>query len=441
MVLRAGDWRAILAAYRDWLTTWYKPPAAKPWFESAFALVTSNVHYDAVADPQARGAIQPSADAMLRYIGVCDYVHRFGWGASKTYGEWGDYTHYDEIGGLDYFRENIRAVQQSGIAVSLYLDGYLSCAKGQAVGAHAAAWAMKRADGSPSFVPEYQAYNQCPYIEGWQQHLAETYRRVHNDLAPKVMYIDEYGATDGRWICRAKDHGHNGYEIPYAGEVAMVQRIRAAVGPEVALYTEYPPAEVSRQILDGSITYQALWSADEEPVAPHFIDLPRFVFPAFKQFHILYYVPNRAGNWWLLKFPFFNGEVYRIGEPNLPGMDEPSLAFLRRAVQLQCAHRAAFASRAVEPLVPTEVTGVFANCFRAPGETVWTLYNANGRSVRQPVLRVAHVAGAAYEDAWNSVALTPAIDGESAFHRPSFGRKASVARCKDGVAGGGHAEA
>jgi len=59
----------------------------------------------------------------------------------------------------------------------------------------------------------------------------------------------------------------------------MLKRIREAVGPEVALYTEYPPAEVSRQYLDGSITYQALWSADQEPLAPHFIDLPRFAFP------------------------------------------------------------------------------------------------------------------------------------------------------------------
>jgi hypothetical protein len=181
---------------------------------------------------------------------------------------------------------------------------------------------------------------------------------------------------------------------------------------------------VSRQYLDGSITYQALWSADQEPLAPHFVDLPRFVFPAFKQLHIIYYVPNRAGNWWLLKFPFFNGEVYRTGEPNLPGMDEPSLAFLRRAVQLQCGHRAAFASHDVEPLVRTEVSGVFANRFSAAGETVWTLYNANGRGVRGPVLRVPHLAGATYEDAWNGTALTPAIEGDTASLAVDLGPKA-----------------
>ncbi|MBC8876272.1 MAG: hypothetical protein H8E44_43145 [Planctomycetes bacterium] len=411
LVLLAGDWRAIFSAYTDWLKTWFQPIAPrKPWFERAFAMASGNAHYAAAASPRERGAVEPNVDIMLQHIGLCDYTHLFGWSASKRYGDWGDYDHYDEtVGGLAYFRDNIRRVQQRGVAVSLYLDGYLSSEQGKLVGTRAEQWAMKRPDGSPQFIAAYDAYNQCPYQQGWQDHLAAAYRRVQKDLQPQVMYIDEYGATDGRWLCHAKDHGHNGYEIPYAGEVAMLKRIREAVGPDVVLYTEYPPAEVSRQWLDGSITYQALWSADQESLAPHFIDLPRFAFPDFKQLHIIYYVTNRAGNWWLLKFPFFNGEVYRVGVPNLPTMDEPSLAFLRRAIEVQCAHRDAFASPDVHPLVPTEVSGVFANQFRTPKESVWTLYNANGRSVHQPVLQVEHMSGATYEDAWQGKPLLPAV--------------------------------
>ncbi|NCO42526.1 MAG: hypothetical protein GW911_10185 [Armatimonadetes bacterium] len=412
----SGDWRTLLGGYTDWLKTWFKPVAPrKPWFERLFALASGNAHYDMSPDAKVRGALQPQIDTMRKYLGLCDYVHLFGWSASKTYGDWGDYDHYDEtVGGKDYFRDNIRRVQEKGIAVSLYLDGYLSSSKGEVAGAHAEEWAMKNADGSPQYVKEYDSYNECPYEKGWQDHLSEGYRRVHQELNTKILYIDEYGATDGRWKCQAKDHGHNGYEIPYAGEVAMLKRIREAVGPDVALYTEYPPAEVSRRYLDGSLTYQALWSADQEPLAPHFIDLPRFAFPDFKQFHILYYVGNRAGNWWLLKYPFFNGEVYRTGVPNLPGMDEPSLAFLKRAVEIQCAHRDAFASRDVEPLVPTEVPGVFANRFSTPKETVWTLYNANGRSVSTPVLRVKHLGGATYEDAWRGTAVVPKVEAGQA---------------------------
>ncbi|MCE5238244.1 DUF6259 domain-containing protein [bacterium] len=416
LVLREGDWRAIFAAYTDWLKTWFQPAAPrKPWFERVFALISGNGHYGASPDPKVRGNVQRLVDTMMKHVGVCDYAHVFGWGASKQYGDWGDYSHYEEVGGRETFHDNIAALQQQGIAVSLYLDGYLSSEKGQIVGAHAQEWAMKRADGSPQYVKEYDSYNECPYMAGWRQHLADTYARVQRDVRPKIMYIDEIGATDGRWLCRAKDHGHNGYEIPYAGEVELLKAIRGAVGPDVALYTEYAPAEVSRRYLDGSISYQALWSADQEALAPHFIDLPRFAFPDFKQFHIIYYVTTRAGNWWLLKYPFFNGEVYRIGEPNLPNMDAPSQAFQKRAVLVQCAHREAFASHNVRPLVPTEVSGVFANLFMGPRENVWTLYNANGRSVRQPVLRVKHAAGATYEDAWNGTKLAPQVkDGVAA---------------------------
>ena len=416
LVLRPGGWRAIFAAYTDWLHSWFQPAAPrKDWFERLFAVASGNVHFDACPDASSRSDIQPMVDTLLRQVGACDTVHLYGWGASRAYGEWGDYDHYEEIGGRQRFRENIAAMQKKGIPVSLYLDAYLSCDAGQRVGDHARQWAMKRVDGSPNYVHEYHAYNQCPYGKEWQDYLSRTCRRVRDELGAQVLYIDEAGATDGRWACWAPDHGHNSYEIPYAGEVALLRRIREAVGPDVALYTEYPPAEVSRRYLDGSITYQALWSADEEPLAPHFIDLPRFAFPGFKQFHILSYAVSRAGNWWLMKFPFFNGEVYRIGIPGLPDiMDEPAAAFLRRAVQIQCAHRGAFASHDACPLVATEAAGVFANRFAAHGEIVWTLYNANGRGMRKPVLRVRHVAGASYEDAWNGTRLAPPIqDGQA----------------------------
>ncbi len=410
LVLREGDWRAIFAAYRSWLATWYKAPAEKPWWRRTFSFLGCNAHYDHTPDPKRRGAIQPLVDTCLKHIGVCDYVHLFGWGASKQFGDWGDYGHYDEtVGGKEYFRDNIGRAQAAGVGVGLYLDGYLSSDKGEAVGARAREWAMKRPDGSPNYVKEYDSYNQCPTFEGWREHLASTYARIHRDLGVKGMYIDEMGSTDGRWCCYAKDHGHNGYEIPYAAEVATMKGIRQAVGPEVALYTEYPSAEVSRKYLDGSFTYQALWSVDQEALAPHYVDMPRFAFPAFKQFHIIHYVRPYAGNWWLFKFPFFNGESYDLSGPGLPGFEAAALAFQKRAVQTLCAHREAFSSSRVEPLVRTEVAGVFANAFHAPRESVWTLYNANGRSVRAPVLRVKHLPGATYQDAWAGKALKPEI--------------------------------
>lgn len=407
-----GDWRAIFGAYRAWLATWFRPPARKDWFQQSFAMLSANAHYDYSRDPKKRGDIQRFVDNMRRYIGPCDWVHLFGWAASEDWGDWGDYAHYDEtVGGLDYFRGNIRAMQESGVAVSLYTDGYLSSGKGEFVGARAEEWAMRKPDGRPDFIPVYDAYNQCPYLPGWREYFPEACERIVSELGNRVLYIDEYGATDGRWACHARDHGHNGYEIPYAGEVEMLRRIRERVGPDVALFSEYPPAEVMREVLDGSFTYYALWSVPERDIAPHFVNLSRFAFPHFKPIHIIHYAALRSGNWWNHKFPFFNGETLRVGEPSLPGMDEPSLEFHRKSIGIQCEHRAAFGSDDVEALVRTEQAGVFANRFSAGDETVWTLYNANGRTARGTILRVAHNPGDTYEDAWNGVPLTPTIHG------------------------------
>jgi hypothetical protein len=194
----------------------------------------------------------------------------------------------------------------------------------------------------------------------------------------------------------------------------MLRRIRERVGPDVALFSEYPPAEVMREVLDGSFTYYALWSVPERDIAPHFVNLSRFAFPHFKPIHIIHYTALRSGNWWNHKFPFFNGETLRVAEPGLPGMDGPSLEFHRKSIGIQCEHRAAFGSDDVEALVRTEQAGVFANRFSTEDETVWTLYNANGRTVRGTILRVPYNPGDMFEDVWNGAPLTPGIDGEIA---------------------------
>ncbi len=171
-----GDWRALFGAYKDWLSSWYKPPAAKPWWERTFAFMGINSHFDAIPAPRDRGNVQPAIDLMRKYTGYCDYIHMFGPFSSQQYGDWGDYNHYDDtVGGLEYFRDNIQRAQAEGIGVGTYQDGYLSCPAGQLAGQYAEAWAMKRADGSLNWVPEYKAFNECPYIEDWREHLATVY--------------------------------------------------------------------------------------------------------------------------------------------------------------------------------------------------------------------------------------------------------------------------
>ncbi|MCX5660680.1 MAG: DUF6259 domain-containing protein, partial [Planctomycetota bacterium] len=408
--LLAGDWRAIFNAYKAWLKTWHRPPQEKEWWRRSFAFLDYIASHGTRLTPHDRGAIQPHIQACRDALGLCDVVHLYGWAASTEFGDWGDYGHYDQtVGGLAYFHDNIAKAQASGVAVSLYVEGYLNDERGAQVGTRVREWSMLKRDGTPNYMPALHACNQCPFIPAWQDYLSGVYGRLAKETGAKILYVDEYGATDGRWLCHSAEHGHMPGQIPYAGELAMIGKIRKQVGDGVALFCEYPPAEASRQFFDGSISYQALSSVDDEAIAPHMVDLPRFAFPAFKQFQIIHYVPSRSGNWWPIKFPFFNGESYFLGEPNLKQYDAVAWAFQKRAIEVLCAHHAAFSGDDVGPLVRTEVAGLFANRFAAGEETVWTLYNANGRSVRTPCLKVDHAEGDTYQDAWTGEPLRPEV--------------------------------
>lgn len=80
-------------------------------------------------------------------------------------------------------------------------------------------------------------------------------------------------------------------------------------------------------------------------------------------------------------------------------------------------HADAFVGDRCEPLMLTLVGGVFADEFKGEGKIVWTLYNANWRSVSGEILAVPHAKGARYFDAWNGKELKPRIVGKTAYLR------------------------
>jgi hypothetical protein len=160
---------------------------------------------------------------------------------------------------------------------------------------------------------------------------------------------------------------------------------------------------------------------NDPSLAPHRVDLFRFAFPDFKVFQLVAYNDFVEGGWALLKFPFFNAEGWWLGN-GIPGGFEPAAQeFLRRAFAVLHAHAEAFRSDHPQPLVPTENPLVYANAFPAETETVWTLFNADYRTCRGPVLAVEHVEGATYRDAWNQADLTPEVQGKRAILSVTLG--------------------
>ncbi|MFW6162023.1 MAG: DUF6259 domain-containing protein [Planctomycetota bacterium] len=414
----AGDWRAQLREYLAWVETWYEPLAPrKPWFQKVWAFPTYCPARPLRRPVDERLDLVGQAKKTAEALGACDYMHLFGWAITPEYGHWGDYDHFHQYGGKERFVQAVRDCQAEGTPVGLYLDGYLVHEKSQKpTEAQQERWAVRTERGEMLYHERYRAHSMCPFAEGWRAYLTAAYRRIASEIQPDGLYIDEIGKSMVRRTCYARDHGHRAPMGLSRGERLLARQIREAVPPAVATYCEYVPPDVTCPFVDGAFGHVPLYGHRDgyDAVAPHYVNLHRFAFPDLKIFELIYSVPLRNGNWFLLKYPFFNGEGYYLKGSRF-ATDEHSRAFYRRAFAVLHAHQDAFTSTEVEPLVRTEVPHLFANRFAAPGKTVWTLFNATYRTVRGTLLVVPHRAGATYRDAWNGRPLAATVrDGRAA---------------------------
>jgi hypothetical protein len=417
-----GDWRDQLHVYRNWVKSWHKPLAArKDWFRRLWAFPTYGPNQspsqplderlDLVGLAQRRNSRVPAST---------DYMHLYGWAISKEYGHWGGYHHFHQYGGdqgKERFIEAVRRCQAAGIPVGLYLDGYLVSTKSDKPSkADVEKWAVRTADGKMLYHKNYDAHSMCPYVPEWREHLVAAYRRLAEEIRPDGMYLDEFGKCMVSRICYSHEHGHPSPVGMSPGEWLLTRQIREAIPEKIATYCEFVPADVATQYIDGAYGHVSLNNYREgyADVAPHFVNLHRFALPDFKSFELIYYAGLRNGNWFLLKYPFFNGDGYYLTGGELAGYDDHSRSFLTRVFNLQHEHADAFTSKDVDPLVPTAQPGLYANRFSTERKCVWTLWNANYRTARGTVLTVPHVAGAQYFDAWNERPIAAKIQGEQA---------------------------
>ena len=224
------------------------------------------------------------------------------------------------------------------------------------------------------------------------------------ELQPSGMYIDQFGFVDAGKTCWSREHGHPLPWAPITGERDALKGIRGAVPPEIATLTEETPNDVNSQYQDGALCYSVAWS--NPAIAPHRVNLFRFLFPSFKVFQLTAYNPFVEGGWDLLKYPFFTGDGYWLGNSVPDGFSRDARDFLRKVFAIQHEHRAAFTSDEVAPLVLTLRPTIYANRFTGGGETVWTLLNGEYTTFRGEVLDVWHKPGTVYIDAFTGKPIT-----------------------------------
>jgi len=416
-----GDWRAQLAAYRRWARTWYRPMVPrKNWFRDIYNYRQHYVRSDLYDFETKTYHIKEVAEKDREFFGFSDYLHIFDFGQSDTYGRVGDYSHYDEIGGVEKLAAAIEETKKAGTRIGVYIEGYLCDERGVWGREHVNECHIIRKDGSPLlWAGAPKEHMMCPANRTWQDYLASVYRRVAEELKPSGMYIDQHGFADEWKICWSRHHGHPVPWAPLRGERELGRKIREAVPPHIATLTEEVPTDVNSQGQDGALGYSVAFN--NPYLAPHRVDLFRFAFPDFKVFQLVSYNDFLEGGWGLLKFPFFNAEGWWLGNA-IPGGFEPAAQqFLRKALTILHNHKEAFRSDNPQPLLPTLNPFLYANAFPGKKETVWTLFNADYRTYRGAVLAVEHVKGATYRDEWNGVELRPLIKGSQAILSVTIG--------------------
>ncbi len=406
-----GDWHRALDDYRRWVATWYRPASPrKPWFREVFNFRQRFLHWlDPLYDRKTGRIDLPRAVAEARErFGGIDYLHLFDWGNcgphGRIYGRVGDYSPYDFIqGGRQALHDAIAAIRKGGVPVGLYIEGYLLDERGKLGREHGIDWQLRRPDGSGARWPRSREIFICPGVEAWRQVQSATYAAKVRELDVDGMYIDQFGFTGTDKDCYSDKHGHPVPSYPVLTERETTRAIRRAVDgvkPGVAIYTEESPCDVTSQYQDGSFTYEMNQCHARRATIP--LNLFRFAVPDLKTFEIL--ICDKPTASWAtgVRWTFFNGEGIWLEGPADAWFTPETLAEIRTCHGILRRHRDAFTTDRPCPLVPTLAGCVFANHFPIEGKEVWTLYNARHRTVRGPLLRVAHRPGWRWHDAWHA---------------------------------------
>lgn len=285
----------------------------------------------------------------------------------------GDYDGYNERwGGLPAFREAIRTYRDMGALVTLYTDPILACDNTRCGQQWGKLWGIVQPNGE--YRTNYESWNMCHDVAEYRQYVADTMRRVMQETGADGIRLDEYG--HGGAACFSTLHEHTFAEGGctewlrcIAETTTMVRAAMDEVKPGSVLTTEHPGYDFLMHCMEGCITYDLTVQAT--PLRPLECNLQRFFFPECKAFEL----DHRGADTKHHK-RFWNG-VASFGAYYPEDMD----AVLRENIDV-------FEDGESTPLVPTLAPYVYANRFENGVKTIYTLYNATGKSFYGPALTV-----------------------------------------------------
>jgi hypothetical protein len=429
-----GDWRQATDAYKAWVKTWYKANTSsqRDWFNKTSLVKDYFLHGTvSLRDLKVPSMYNPKTGEfqIKQYLELDkeywgglspDVIHFFHWSYldedKDGVKEYGAYS-YDYFGGLGKFKSAINTIQKDfNTPVSLYMVPD-RCSTGTETGKRLGAKAVKlRADGSQ--LANATTWYVCPQQKDWLDNFVENAKKVQRDTNADIMYFDVVGFWRTN-TCYSKAHGHPVPSWYNQATYDLVKRLREALPPHVAIWTEYPLTDLNTQFTDGNIAYYyltlyELWTKSHDTIerAQMYSDpstnLFRFIFPKVKQIDLPIGNESAANGVNRLKFTFFNGDaIYDNGWLSMATRTRKELMIKSIAIKKKFSD--CFYSANITPLVATERAYVYANKFVSKDKTVWTLYNGRFTTVRGPVLAIEHKEGDSYYDLWNEKSISPQI--------------------------------
>ncbi len=404
-----GDWHGPFEVYRDWVRRSF--PRSRPntmddlfYCRRDYPLGGTSYLFD-VAKP-AYSFEKLIAESRWAFGGV-DMVDISGWAYNEAVGRVGTYTTND-LGGLDALGKGIRASHAKGVQVGLYFEGYLLDKRARNAAQGLAEWQLIRGGNKPAWWPGDMEFFCCPGAEGWQDALAADIAEVARVSKADAVYVDQLGICDVSKECWSANHDHPVPSNPIQTEIALLKRIRTEldkVRPECAIYIEHIPCDAMTPYIDGAFSLGMKHTM--HPMGPTKLPLHRYLQPSIPVFEMVAHgirpIPAEEDD---LKLAFFHGMgLWLKGR----GASWYSESFREKAGDFYPIYQKFgryFRSADATPHIDTLAEGVYANAFPHDGNVLYTLYNANDRSVAGPLLALPDADGKSVTSLVDGVPLT-----------------------------------
>lgn len=417
----AGDWHDALAAYKSWLKTWYKPyTSRKEWFREIFNFRQVFIHpmfgEPGVYNPATKKIdLVSRVEADMEAFGGVDYVHIFDW-MKTPHGRILDYDPWGYLGGHKEMANQVKLIQEKGLRVGLYHEGYIMNKKSKIGLAHGEEWQQLNNDGKAHQNYGPGNYYPCSLVPGWQHYMSDLVENSSTLLGANGVYLDQYG-FGFQYGCFNPAHNHDRHPSDFknnmqvAGEARLAKTVKDKISKEKVLYIEETPTDVSTQYYDGSFSYANLKGRNPKSNNPSVVNLTRFAIPDFKIFQIIKCDHPLGNDQEGVKHIFFNGDgIWLAGPLNDPNwFPEELRKTIRKTHAILRTYKTAFLSENAIPLVPVLQKDIYANYFPSEKGNVWTLFNAGEKDFTGNLLKIKHIKGVSYYDAWNDVKLNPEI--------------------------------